>query len=148
MVLWLDVKTNQTRRRSFFVTAATLFVSLDYVIPMLMYKCRWLSMPSLKVLRSFYGRFFFIMAVAVYCIASIILLVSFSYRIRRYGTENDSRIKTFGKYLNTHLFIFVPPITFTAFQAPYSIVYLFKDPRMSYFPCSISLEKFIAKFFA
>ena len=146
LVLWFEVKTNHTRRRSFFISIGTFVVAIGCAIPFLLYKCDLEKVPSLKVLRGFYLWFFFVVAVTLYCVTSLILLINFSRRIRLYGIENSSLIRTFGKYLRTHLFIFVPPITFIALQIPYTVVFSFKKAYQSYYPCGISLAEFIAKF--
>jgi hypothetical protein len=113
--------------------------------PMLLYNCDWDIYSNLQTLREFFLWFHFITGIASYVLATLLLLISFAYRIRRYGTENSSFIKTFLKLLYTHLFIFVPPIAYITSYIPYTLVYNVKKPGYGYYQCGISTGEFIIK---
>jgi hypothetical protein len=81
-------------------------------------------------------------------LATLLVLISFASRIRRYGMENGSYIKTFLKLLYTHLFIFVPPIAYGISEIPYAVIYYTKNQKHSYFQCGISTGEFIIKVLA
>lgn len=80
-------------------------------------------MPALQIARHFISWFIIGLSISMYLIATVTVLISFAQRIRRYGMENDSCIKTFLKLLYTHLFIFIPPISYGLSQIPYTIAY-------------------------
>ncbi len=79
------------------------------------------------------------------CTGNSVNLISFSRRIRRYGTENVSFIKTFLKLLYTHIFIFVPTIAYGVDDIPCTIVSHSKNPKHSYFQCDISTGEYIIR---
>jgi hypothetical protein len=113
--------------------------------PMILYKCDWENIPNLQTVRGFYGWFYTISGITLYVVATLFVLISFARRIRRYGTENGSFIKTFLKLLYTHLFIFIPPIAYGVGYLPYAIIDLVKNPKYSYYQCGISTVEFIVK---
>ncbi len=82
----------------------------------------------------------------MYLLATLLILISFTRRIRRYGMENGSFIRTFLKLLYTYSFIFVPPIAYGVGYIPFTIVhYHSKNSGQAYFHCGISTEEYIIK---
>jgi len=96
----------------------------------------------------FFVWFYVIAGIAIYLLATVVVLISFARHIHYYGMENGSRIKTFLKLLYTHLFIFVPPIAHGISQIPYATIYHKKDHRQPYFQCGISTGEYIIKVLA
>lgn len=136
---------NATRWRSFFGTIALFAIAGSFITPMLVYKCDWDNVPGLKTFYRFSQGFFLLLGIAVYIGATILILVSFTYRIRSYGTENGSSIRTFLRLLKSHLFIFFPPFMYGICQIPFIIAISKKKDGQSYYQCGISLGEFIIK---
>jgi hypothetical protein len=145
LVIWFHGKMNTTRWRS-LIGIIVLFALADgCATPMLMYKCDWDTIPSLHIVRDFFIWFHVITGITIYVLTTVLVLMSFTRRIRRYGTENGSFIKTFLKLLHTHLFIFVPPISYAVGYLPYTILYKQNKPGNGYYQCGISTQEFIVK---
>jgi hypothetical protein len=129
LVICFDGKMNVSRWRSSVAVIFIFAVASGSATPMIVYKCDWDNIPNLQTVRGFFGWFSIIAGITIYVLATLFVLIHFAHRIRRYGTENGSFIKTFLKLLYTHLFIFVPPIAY----------------KHSYFQCGISTVEFIVK---
>jgi hypothetical protein len=114
--------------------------------PLVVYNCNWNDIPKLQTLRTFFNWFYIIVGIAGYIVATVIVLVSCVLRIRSYGMENGSWIKTFLNLLKSHLSIFIPPISFIICNIPYTIVVNTQNPAYSYYQCGISLGDFTIKF--
>ncbi len=145
MIIWFDSKMNGTRWRSYVTIIFILALAVGSATPILVYKCDWDNISSLQILHVFFVWFYIIAGIAIYLVATVIVLISFSLRIHDYGMENDSCIITFLKLLKSHLFIFLPPVAYGICQLPYTIVVNTKNPENSYFQCGISLGEFIIK---
>jgi hypothetical protein len=115
------------------------------VTPMMLYTCDPNKSPNFNIVRAFFGWFFNITGVTIYILATLLVLISFALRIRRYGTENGSFIKTFLKLLYTHLFIFIPPIAYVVGYIPLAVVLDLTDRKHSYYQCGISTGEYIVK---
>ncbi|CAF0939961.1 unnamed protein product [Adineta steineri] len=102
-------------------------------------------MPNLNIVREVFSWFYITGGIAVYVLATLLMLISFARRIRRYGMENSSYIKTFLKLLWTHLFVFVPPAVYGISQIPYGVILHTKDPKESYLDIDKPTEEYIIK---
>jgi hypothetical protein len=136
---------NARRWRSLLTTTVIFVIAAGSVTPMLLYKCGWNDKPSLKIARGFFVWFYISGGILIYVLATLLILISFTRRIRRYGMENGSFIRTFLKLLYTHLFIFVPPIAYAVGYTPFTIVHQRRNPGQAYFQCGISTEEYIIK---
>jgi hypothetical protein len=144
LIICFGGKMNATRWRAFVAIIVVLAIASGSITPLLVYKCDW-NVPNLKTIRNILAGFFIITGILIYLVATVIILISFSRRIRYYGMENGSRIKTFLNLLKTHLFIFVPPIAYGICQLPFSIVASAANSKQSYYQCGISLGEYIIK---
>lgn len=145
LVIWFYGRMSTTRWRSLITITFLFTLAGGCATPMLMYKCDWDNIPSLQTARHFFDFFFMISGIIIYVLATVLVLMSFTRRIRRYGTENGSFIKTFLKLLHTHLFIFVPPIAYAVGYVPYTILYKQNKPGNGYYQCGISTQEFVIK---
>lgn len=145
LVIWFYDKMNTTRWRPLIAITFLFALAGGCATPLLMYKCDWNTKPSLQTVRAFLVLFHMITGIIIYVLATVLVLMSFTRRIRRYGTENGSFIKTFLKLLHTHLFIFVPPITYAVGYLPYTILYEQSRPGNGYYQCGISTQEFVIK---
>jgi hypothetical protein len=148
LIICFEGKMNASRWRSYATIIVLFGIVSGAATPMLVYKCNWDSMPNLQIARSFHSYFYIAAGIAVYLLATLLVLISFTRRIRRYGMENGSYIKTFLKLLYTHLFIFVPPIAYGISQIPYTIAYRTKYQEDTYLQCGISTGEYIIKMLA
>ncbi len=145
IIIWFDSKMNGTRWRSCATIVFIFSIAGGSATPLLLYKCDWDNIPNLQIARGFFIWFYLIAGIAVYVLGTLLVLISFARRIRLYGTENASFMKTFLKVLYTHLFFFVPLIAYGICQLPYTIVVNIKNPKHSYFQCGISTGEYIIK---
>jgi hypothetical protein len=143
LIICFDGKMNASRWRLYATTIIFFAITSGSVIPIFVYKCEWHNMLNPQITRDFYNHFYITVGITVYFLATLLTLISFAYRIRRYGMENGSYIRTFLKLLYTHLSIFVPPIAYSISQIPYTIVYNTKG--LAYFQYGISTVEFIVK---
>jgi hypothetical protein len=105
LIICFQGKMNASRWRSYVATIVLFGIAAGSTIPMLVYKCEWGNIPNLQIARDFITESYIPVFIAVYLLATLLVLISFARRIRRYGMENGSHIKTFLKLLYTHLFI-------------------------------------------
>jgi hypothetical protein len=126
------------------MTIVMLAIASGSLTPLLVYKCDW-GVSNVHTLRSVFQGFYIIAGIVIYLVATVLVLRSFVIRIRHYGMENGSPIITFLKLLKTHLFIFVPPITYGICQLPFAIAANTADQEHSYYQCGISLGEYIIK---
>ena len=145
IIVCFDSRTNATRWRSFGTMMFLFLTATGCVTPLIVYKCDWEHVPHLDIVRVFFNFFYIIAGVFNYLLATIFILISFARRIRRYGTESGSFIKTFLRLLYTHLFIFIPPAAHGLSFIPYSILYSIGKPDSGYFECGISTAMFVVK---
>jgi len=139
---------NASRWRSCATIIIIFGIAVGSATPILVYTCSWDSIPYLRIARSFFNYFYIAAGIAVYLLATVLVLISFTRRIRRYGMESGSYIKTFLKLLYTHLFIFVPPIAYGISQIPFTIAYHTKYQEDTYLQCGISTGEYIIKMLA
>ncbi|CAM4918625.1 unnamed protein product [Rotaria socialis] len=144
IVSW-NSKTNATRWRSICTIIFLSAVACGSITPMIIYKCDWDNIPSLQTMRLILVWFSTVAGLSTYVLAILLILISFARRIRRYGTENGSFIKTYLKLFYSHLFIFIPPIAYAVGYIPYTIVNNTQDTNQLYFQCGISMVEFIVK---
>ena len=144
LVISFDCKMTN-RWRSFVTVMIISAIAGGSVTPMLLYKCGWRNIPSLKIARGFFVWFYISTGILIYVLATLLILISFTRRIRQFGTENGSFIKTFLKLLRTHLFIFIPPITYAVCYIPFTIVFHKRNRDHSYFQCGISTGEYTIK---
>lgn len=78
-------------------------------------------MPNVQIAREFFSWFYISASIFIYLLATVLILISLARRICRYGMENGSYMRIFPKLLYTHLFIFVPPISYGIGQITYTI---------------------------
>ena len=133
---------NATRWRSCLMTVSVLLIAGGSVAPLLYSKCGWPNIPSLKIWNHFANFFYLPVGILIYLLASVLVLISFARRIRQYGTENNSRMKTFRKLLRTHWFVFLPPLAAAICTTPYIMAISIRKSGQSYFPCDISALNF------
>ena len=145
IIVCFDSRTNATRWRSFGTLILVFLIAAGSATPMIVYKCDSDRVPYLDTLRVVFTFFYIIGGVLIYLVATILILISFARRIRRYGTESGSFIKTFLRLLYTHLFIFVPPAAHGLCYLPYSIAYSKGVPDSGYYQCGISTAEFVVK---
>jgi hypothetical protein len=145
LVIRFDRKMTANRWLSLVTTIFIFAVAGGSAAPLLLYKCDWDNIPGLEIARGFFIWFYISTGITIYVLATLLVLISFSHRISRYGTDNGSRKKTFCKLLYKHLFIFVPPIAYIIVYIPYTIVYSKKNPNDLYFQCGISTGEYIIK---
>ncbi|CAF4390270.1 unnamed protein product [Rotaria magnacalcarata] len=119
----LDSKTNATRWRSVCTITVLSAISGGSAIPMMVYNCDFGNIPSLQTARLILVWFSTVADLSTYVFATLLILISFARRIRRYGTENGSFIKTYIKLFYSHLFIFIPPIAYAVGYIPYTVTY-------------------------
>lgn len=136
----------KTGRWRLCTTLAVIFVlSVATVIPFLVYKCNWQSIPSLQTARLFFSWFYIIAGIAIYMLTILLVLISLARRIRRYGLGSSSYMKTFLKLLYTHLFVLLPPTVYVICQLPYTISYETKNPHHPYYRCGIPTVEYLMK---
>jgi hypothetical protein len=145
LIICFDSKTNSSRWRSFAFIIFNFALAGGSAIPMIVYKCDWDNIPNVQTMRDFFITFYIVAGITIYVLATLLVLISFARRIRRYGTENGSFIKTFLKLFYTHLFIFIPPTAYAVGYIPYAIISLVKNPEYTYYQCGISTVEFIIK---
>jgi hypothetical protein len=142
LIVRFDFKMNANRWRSFVTSLVIFTIAGGSAAPMIWSNCDWDHIPPLGTVHVFFVWFYIVTGLVIYVVATLLVLISFAGRIRRYGMENGSYIKTFVKLLYTHLFIFVPPIAYAISQIPYTIVF---NTENSYFQCGISIGEFVVK---
>jgi hypothetical protein len=145
LIICFDSKTNSSRWRSFAFIIFNFAVAGGSAITMIVYKCDWDHILNLYSIREFFLWFYIIAGITIYVLATLLVLISFARRIRRYGTENGSFIKTFLKLFYTHLLVFIPPTAYAVGYIPYAIIDLVKNPKYSYYQCGTSTVEFIIK---
>ncbi|CAF1945341.1 unnamed protein product [Rotaria magnacalcarata] len=145
LIVCFDSKTNATRWRSVCTITVLTVIAGGSAIPMMVYHCDFGNIPSLQTARLFLVWFSTVAGLSTYVLAILLILLSFARRIRRYGTENGSFMKTYLKLFYSHLFIFIPPFAYAFGYIPYSIVINTQDPSQWYFQCGISMVEFIVK---
>ena len=145
IIVCFDSRTNATRWRSCVTLTCFFLIVTGSATPLVVYKCNWEHVPWLDIVRIFFNFFYIVAGVFIYVLATILILISFARRIRRYGTENGSFIKTFLRLLYTHIFIFVPPIAHGLSYIPYTLMCNIGPPEDSYFRCGISTAEFAVK---
>ncbi|CAF1261626.1 unnamed protein product [Rotaria magnacalcarata] len=113
---------------------------------MVMHKCDWDNIPGLQTVRAVFTLFYIVTGPIIYVLATVLILISFARRIRRYGTENGSFKKTFLKLLYSHMFIFIPPLAYGFSYVSNAIAEGARDSsKHSYFQCGISTGEYIIK---
>ena len=145
LIVRFGSKMNATRWRSIIAIIVIFIIAAAFITPMIVYKCEWDKEPDIQTLRSFFQGFSILSGIVIYIVATVLILIGFAQRIRSYGMENGPCIKTFLKLLKSHLFVFVPPITFGVCQIPFNIDVSTKNPAHSFYTCGISLGGFIMK---
>ncbi|CAF3448655.1 unnamed protein product [Rotaria socialis] len=145
LIVCLDSKTNATRWRSVCTITVLSAIAGGSAIPMMVYNCDFGNIPGLQTARVFFGWFSGVAGLSTYVFGTLLILISFTRRIRRYGTENGSFIKTYLKLFYSHLFIFIPPIAYAVGYIPYTIVTNTQNTSQLYFECGISMVEFIVK---
>jgi hypothetical protein len=148
LIVCFGSKMNASRWRSGTAIIILFGIGVGTDTPLLLYKCDWNNMPTLQIARNFFSWFYLIAAIVLYVLTTLLVLISFARRIRRYGMEDGSYIKTFLKLLYTHLFIFTPPIAYGVSQIPYTISYKMNYGNKFYFQCGISTGEYILKVLA
>ncbi|CAM4809070.1 unnamed protein product [Rotaria magnacalcarata] len=138
LIVCFDSKTNATRWRSVCTITVLTVIAGGSAIPMMVYHCDFGNIPSLQTARLFLVWFSTVAGLSTYVLAILLILLSFARRIRRYGTENGSFMKTYLKLFYSHLFIFIPPFAYAFGYIPYTIVTNTQDPTQLYFQCGIS----------
>ena len=114
-------------------------------IPIAFYNCDWDYVPHLKAARVFLMYFHIAIPIIIYIVATVLSLIGFARRIRAYGLEMNSYMKTFAKLTYSHLFIFVPPLVYAICYGPFNLVASQSKPGMGYYSCGISLGEYIIK---
>ncbi len=145
LIIWRDEKTNGSRWRSFIITIIMFVIAGSSAAPFIVHKCKWFKMKSLGILNEVFLWFYMVAGIGVYLVVTLFVLISFTRRIHRYGTENGSFIKTFLNLLRTHLFIFIPPIVTVVSSIPYPIAKALITHGHSYFECGISTGEYIVR---
>ncbi len=146
LIIRFDFKMNANRWRSIVTSLIMFIIAGGSAAPLLWCKCEWDNIPPLQTLHVFFVWFYIVTGLVIYLVATLLVLISFARRIRRYGMrKNVSYIKTFLKLLYTHLFIFIPPIAYIISEIPYTIVVNTESPGNEYFQCGISTGEFVVK---
>ena len=138
-------KMNAHRWRSFVTIIIIFAVAIGSVIPLLISKCGWANSPNLQIVRAVFIYFYPAVGFAIYILATLLILVSFTIRVRDYTRDKDSFLKTYRKLLRRHLFIFLPPITFALCNIPYTVVINLRSPNRAFFQCGISTAEYVIK---
>jgi hypothetical protein len=145
LVIYYDRQVSPSLWRSLVTIIVILIIAGGSITPLLFYKCDWDLIPALGIVHTFFVWFYIVTGIMIYILATLLILISFTRRIRRYGTEDGSFIKTFRKLLYVHLFIFAPPIAYIIGYIPYTIVYNTTSGNNAYFQCGISTVEFTVK---
>ncbi|CAF4256154.1 unnamed protein product [Rotaria magnacalcarata] len=140
LIVCFDSKTNATRWRSICTLILLSAIACGSITPMIVCSCDWDNVPSLKTARLFFVWFSTVAGLSTYVLAILLILISFARRIRRYGTENGSFMKTYLKLFYSHLFIFIPPFAYVFGYIPHTIVINTQDTSQLYFQCGISMD--------
>ena len=138
-------KMNAHRWRSVVTVTIIFAVAIGSVIPPLIFNCGWASRPNLQIARAVFIFFYPAVGIVIYILATLLILVSFTRRVREYSTGKGSFLKTYLKLLRSHLFIFVPPITYAVSYIPYTVANNVGNPDRAYFQCGISTAEYITK---
>jgi hypothetical protein len=145
LIIWFDFKMNANRWRSFITTLVIFIIAGGSAAPILWYKCELDNLPHVQTAQTFFVWFYIVTGLVIYVLAALLVLISLARRIRRYGMEHGSYIKTFLKVLKSHLFIFVPPIAYVISEIPYTVVVNTGNPGDEYFRCGISILEFTVR---
>ena len=147
LIICFNFKMNARRWRSVFMPLFVFCITAATSIPMLGYQCAWDKSHKTSRKRIATGWFYTvgILAGVVYCLATLLVLISFALRIYYYGTAQMSRTKIFFKLLRKHLFIFIPPTVYLLCVIPYQIWFAHKRHTQRYFQCGISTVEYILK---
>ena len=145
LIVWFDGKMGATRWRSIVTVIVMLLIASGSATPLLIVNCDWDRSSILLAVRGFFVWFYTSTGLAIYVLASLLILISFARRVRSYGMEDGSFVKTFLKLFGKHLFIFIPPIAYVISNIPYNIVINTKSSNHSYFQCGISVSEYVVK---
>ncbi|CAF4757634.1 unnamed protein product [Rotaria socialis] len=145
LIVCLDSKTNATRWRSICTITVFSVIATGSAIPMMVYNCDFGNIPGLQTARLFLVWFSIVTGLSIYVLATLLILISFARRIRQYGTEDGSFIKTYLKLFYNHLFIFIPPIAYAVGYISYTVIINTGPSTQYYFECGISMIEFIVK---
>lgn len=146
LIIWFNGRMNNNRRRPFIIVSIVFLIAGGSVTPLIWYNCDWnKNLPALVTYRIFVIWFYIVVGLTIYVLATLLVLISFGRRVRRYGMENGSWIKTYLKLLKTHLFIFIPPIAYIIGYVPYTIVINTRKDGQWYYYCGISNANFIIR---
>ncbi|CAF3521043.1 unnamed protein product [Rotaria socialis] len=149
LIVCFDSRAHVTRWRLFVTLIVFFSIAIASATPVVMHKCGWDNIPGLQTVGAVFICFYIATGPTIYVLATVLVLISFPRRIRRYGTENGSFIQTFLKLLYLHMFIFIPSLAYGFSYVPYAIAEGARDSsKHSYFQCGISTGEYIIKVLA